>query len=638
MSRRMDRTNDSRKIETYFDAVPDAIVVVDEAGCITRVNDRVEELFGYEPAELTGEPIERLVPEDVRDQHVAERDGYLDAPTRRPMGADLDISARRKDGTTFPVDVGLAPIDTGDGVEVLAAVRDITEWQALRAKWRTILETAPDAVVVADAASGEIVEVNEQATALFGYAEDELLGSPQTILHPTGEEQRYRRLFEGHMEEASGEPAMFTAMPDGSDIYVETKQGSLVPVEIDAHVFELDDRTRMTGIFRDLSTRKERERQLQDQKRTVETLHDVALEIEACDSHDAVYAEMVEAAEEILEFDIAIATTAEDGTLVPKAVTSDLVEEGYHQRIPVDADDSLAAETYRSGEPSVVGDVRERDVSPADPTYRSALTVPIGDRGVFQAVARSVDAFDQFDRNMTELLATHAGETLVRLTGEEQLQAYTTELKQQNERLEEFTGIVSHDLRNPLNVAEGHLQNVREDCEHDGLEPVFEALDRMNSIIEDTLTLARQGETVGEREVIDLRTFLDRCWSMVDSEGATLEVRIEDDVRINADRDRLRHVFENLFRNALEHAGDDATVRIGRLDDDGLYVEDDGPGIPADEREWVFEPGYSSEPGGTGLGLTIVKRIVESHGWQLTVDESASGGARFRITGDTLFV
>jgi signal transduction histidine kinase len=118
---------------------------------------------------------------------------------------------------------------------------------------------------------------------------------------------------------------------------------------------------------------------------------------------------------------------------------------------------------------------------------------------------------------------------------------------------------------------------------------------------------------------------------MVEANGATLELAEEFTVR--GDRDRLRHVFENLFRNAVEHGGEGVTVRVGRLGEDGFYVEDDGPGISEDERERVFEPGHTSEGGGTGFGLTIVKRIAEAHGWDVAIVESADGGARFEFTG-----
>jgi signal transduction histidine kinase len=171
---------------------------------------------------------------------------------------------------------------------------------------------------------------------------------------------------------------------------------------------------------------------------------------------------------------------------------------------------------------------------------------------------------------------------------------------------------------------------------------------RIEAIVGDTLTLARHGETVAETEPISITGLARQCWGTVDVADAALEV--DDEFTVHGDRDRLRHVFENLFSNSVEHgstgnrtalqsddsvehSGPSVTVRVGRLGDGGIYVEDDGPGIPEPERERVFEPGHKSSAGGTGFGLTIVRRIVEAHGWTVTATESETGGARFEFRG-----
>ena len=205
------------------------------------------------------------------------------------------------------------------------------------------------------------------------------------------------------------------------------------------------------------------------------------------------------------------------------------------------------------------------------------------------------------------------------------------ELERQNERLDEFASVVSHDLRNPLNVAEGHLGLAAEECDSDHLRPVGDALERMGAIIEATLVLAREGRSVGDPERVDLRSLLEESWRHVETRYATLDV--VGDVVVHADSDRLRNLFENLFRNAVEHGGDDVTVRVGALDGGGFYVEDDGPGVPPPERESVFGAGYTTDADGTGFGLAIVKRIAEANGWDVTATEGSAGGARFEFTG-----
>jgi PAS domain S-box-containing protein len=203
-------------------------------------------------------------------------------------------------------------------------------------------------------------------------------------------------------------------------------------------------------------------------------------------------------------------------------------------------------------------------------------------------------------------------------------------LERKNERLEEFTGIVSHDLRNPLRVATGRLELIQQECESDHIDDVVQALDRMDALIEDLLTLAQEGEQVNEVGPVELGSEVKNSWQTVNTEQARLKHNISRSVE--ADESRLRQLFENLYRNAVEHGDDDVTVSVGTMDD-GFYVADTGPGIPESDREEVFKPGYSTNKNGTGFGLCIVKRVVDAHGWEITITESEKGGARFEITG-----
>jgi signal transduction histidine kinase len=244
-------------------------------------------------------------------------------------------------------------------------------------------------------------------------------------------------------------------------------------------------------------------------------------------------------------------------------------------------------------------------------------------------------------------------------------------LRQQNEQLEEFASVVSHDLRNPLNVISARSQLARETGEVEHFDALDRAADRMDRLIDDLLQLARQGQTVDETERVSLRQVADDAWSLVNAPEADLQV--ESDMYVEADRDRLQQAFENLFRNAVDHVGDDVSLIVEPLEYDaelgvasgsadangdgdgsgdedsdrtraGFAVEDDGPGIPAEERDNVFDYGHTTEEDGTGFGLAIVKEIVEAHGWEIrsvdgelasTHEEGEYGGARFEITGVT---
>ena len=152
----------------------------------------------------------------------------------------------------------------------------------------------------------------------------------------------------------------------------------------------------------------------------------------------------------------------------------------------------------------------------------------------------------------------------------------------------------------------------------------------METLIDDLLVLAQSGRQIDELAPVALRTLAIDCWDGVATDEATLETAT--DRRIRADRNRLRQVLENLFRDAVVHGGSAVTVTIGQLAD-GFYVEDDGPGIPADDREQIFDAGYSTARDGTGFGLSIVEEIADAHDWSIRVTEGADSGARFEVTG-----
>jgi PAS domain S-box-containing protein len=205
------------------------------------------------------------------------------------------------------------------------------------------------------------------------------------------------------------------------------------------------------------------------------------------------------------------------------------------------------------------------------------------------------------------------------------------QLRDQKERLDEFADILAHDIRNPLSVAIGYTDIAREEHDAPELESIAESLSRIDDLVDDVLALSKDGRSIGETEPVDVEAVVRESWRNVGTGEATL--RIDGDLGgIDADESRFRELLENLFRNAVEHGGDDTTVSVGRTPDDGtLYVADDGPGIPEDVRREVFEYGYSTSEAGTGYGLSIVAQIAEGHGWEVSATEGDDGGARFEI-------
>jgi PAS domain S-box-containing protein len=222
-------------------------------------------------------------------------------------------------------------------------------------------------------------------------------------------------------------------------------------------------------------------------------------------------------------------------------------------------------------------------------------------------------------------------------------------LQQRNDQLEEFASVISHDLRGPLSVAHGYARLLEEDHgEDDRVGKVVAAHERMEELIEDLLTLAREGRAVSEPAPVVFEDACRQAWAIVDTRGA--ELVVDSDRELMADDTRLRQLLENLFSNAVEHSAVDpdeetaedqevaptadgagepsVTVTVDTVEG-GFSVADDGPGIPEEDREQVLEAGQTSDDRGIGLGLTIVKRIADAHGWTVGVGESDDGGAKF---------
>jgi PAS domain S-box-containing protein len=611
------------RLRALFENTPDPVVEVSFDGDtphIDDVNGAFEEAFGFEAASITGRRFaDVLVPEADREEFRSLRDDVIE-------GTPVEAEVRRRTADAprefwvrvIPID----PTDVPGGAYVWYT--DITErkhreqdLQRERDRFSAIFEAMPDPIAYVRFENGEPIVKNLNAAFgdVFGHESADLEGeSLNEAIVPEDQREEARRIDQLFDFTEQVEREIERLAVDGRRTFL-----------FRATRVELPDGTREgIGVYTDITDRKEHERALA-------ALHEAATDIEAADTEADVYDTLTDVADDILDFALVAVDVLEDDALVQKAWTLDDTGD-YYEETSLD-EDTLATRAYRRQETIVADDLRNYAITPADPEYLSALTVPIGEHGTFQTVSREIGAFDETDRELAELLVGHAREALQRLEQERSLREQREQLKRENERLDQFASVVSHDLRNPLTVATGELELARKDCDSEHLDEVAISLDRMETIIDEVLAMARGGRAVEASELdrVDLASVVEECWATV--ETADADLAIETTATVRADADRLRRVLENLFRNSVEHGDGAVTVTIGELDHDGFFVADDGPGIPEDERERVFESGYSTTETGTGFGLAIVEELAEAHDWTVTVTDGEDGGARFEITG-----
>lgn len=601
-------------LSTLFDALPAGVLVEDSSRTIQAVNSHMTDLFDLSasPEEIVGDDCEQLA-RDVSGLF-ADPDAFTERISAViDSGEPIDREELALvDGRTL--EWTYRRIEFTDGNGHLWMYRDVSErtrrdaeLQAAERQFDAVFNN-PFAFMALLDPHGTVREINETALEFVGEERRDVVGEPfwetPWWTHSADLQAELRSWIE---QTADGNRTRYETTHYGSD-------GERMYVDGVFHPIRNADGTVVSILAagRDITDRKRHEE-------TIRSLHEVATDLAACATREDVYQQTVTAAETFLEFDLAAIAIADDDRLYIEAMSDEMPLE---ERPSMAVDEGIAGRTYQEGQSFHIDDVTGVDAASPLIDVQAAVSIPVGDRGVFQVLEQQAGAFTDRDLELAELLVRHTEHALDRLARER-------ELESQNERLDEFASLVSHDLRNPLNVANGHLELLQEEYEDRRLAEIAHAHERMQTLIDDLLTVARDGRTVEDGRTVDLAEMASVCWRTVETDAATFESAST--ARLTADPNRLKRLLENLLQNAISH-GDADTITVGVMDD-GFYVADDGRGIPPDQRDQIFDSGYSESDDGTGLGLRIVAEVADAHGWSVAVTESADGGARFEITG-----
>lgn len=575
------------RLERTVKTVPSCVVRLDYEGRFVFANDRAVEVLGLEESELTdrgyndpeweitdlnGEPIpdEKLPFRQVRD-------------SGEPLYG-FRHTVRWPDGTQKILLVNGAPLVGADGeisgvvfslTDITARVEDENRLTQAGARLDALFESTPDMINIHDA-EGNIIDPNPILCEETGYEEDELTAMKVWELDRDINAEEAETLWE-EMEPGDRERL--------EGLY-QRRDGSEFPVEVHIRRLNVDGKNRFIAISRDITEQRERKQDLEQYREIVESMDDIATIIKP----DGTMTYVSPVVEQMLGYKPE-ELIGENGFSYQPPETSETVGEAIERVITTPDEPQTVQTQFRRADGSLCW---------VESTLRNRLE------------RKMIDGILVTSRDVTERVHRRQ------------------ELQRQNERLEEFAGLVSHDLRNPLSAAEGRLEMAQQDCESRHLSAISQAHDRMDALISDILRLAREKDTVAEKLSVDLGKVIEECWAGVEATNASLVA--DSNQTVEADEGRLKQIFENLFRNSVDHGGEDITISVGELDD-GFYVEDDGPGIPEEDREDVFEAGYSTSETRTGFGLSIVEEVVKAHNWDITVTASEDGGARFEVTG-----
>jgi PAS domain S-box-containing protein len=612
-----ERKETEAKYRGLLEAAPDAMVVVNQDGEIVLLNVQAEKQFGYRRDELVGQKVKNIIPEGFAERLLADGLRSVEDALAQQIGTGIELTGRRKDGSDFPIEIMLSPLESAEGILVTAAIRDITVRKAaekylaqMEGRYRGLLEAAPDAMVVVNR-GGEIVLLNVQAEKQFGYRRDELVGQKVKNIIPEGFAERL--IADGTRTAAE---AVAQQIGTGIELRGRRKDGSEFPIEIMLSPLESAEGILVTAAIRDISVRKAAEDLLAQMEGRYRGLLEAA--------PDAMV--VVNQGREIVLLNVQAENQfgyRRDELLGQKV--KNIIPEGFAERLIADGTRTAAEALAQQIGTGIELNGRRKDGS--DFPIEIMLSPLESPEGILVTAAI---------RDITE-----------RKKSEEHLVKTVGELKRSNDELQQFAYVASHDLQEPLRMVASYTQLLAKrykghlDSEAD--EFIAYAVDgsnRMQGLIQDLLAYSRAG-TNGKalREVSSekaLKDALSNLRATIQESGAL--VTNDSLPAITSDDTQLVQVFQNLVGNAIKYRSAEVPhVHVSATKNGGkewiFSVRDNGLGIDPQYFERIFvlfqRLHGREEFKGTGIGLTICKKIVERLGGRIWVESRPEEGSIF---------
>lgn len=577
---------------------------------------------------------------DCDEEYLLGKEPYQLSPSIQPDGKDSKKKAKKKfkevdkkkdfewehltkKGENFIAEVNLNKIEIEDQEYHQAIVRDITEEKEAKeelkkkkTRFETLFEDNPEAILEIDE-DRKTADINDKFEDLFGYEKEDVLGKElKEVVVPNSKKKEAEHLLrkcdeEGYFEHESVR---------------ETKSGEKIDVSITARPIDYQDHTHHLIVYKDISDLKRTEKKLQKNEKQLKQIHDVASELVRRESVDEICQVATEAAEKILDFpQSTLDLIDKEGKLTPKVISSEMDPNGVDSWRPEEG--GLAGKTFLEKESYLINDLRDDDeAKPVKDEYKSVISVPIGDHGVFQAISEEKSKFDRTDLELTEILMNHVAEILDRIEA--------------TEREEFLHSLLRHDLKNKVGIIQGYLKLIEDEEDQEEIDSLVK---KAKKVAREEKSIIDKVETI--REVQKLDTHEINVKKIIENVIEELE-RVSDDfefeIKTVSDSPStkvmggpvIRELFTNLIQNSIKHSeGSKVKVKIEEKEESiRCSVEDDGKGIPEDMRDKLFEKGYKKgDSAGSGLGMYLVREILNRCRGSISVKDSEMGGARFDI-------